>query len=291
MKIQTSKHKYAGATADLFFDVVITATAISLHPWRVHITETPEITTVTATDWENRVAAYPAINALATGAILGAVNQTLVYRLESASTIRLDDTVRPLGSGEWADHSNWFFLQNEQGYLLEPMSVFADTFISRCKTMRYLEKGQTGCVMQLVVSFSSKKISDCSVSVVYNSAHGMASNFVFVDADFTEVTERKYNGNFFPWLKLTGPASISAGSTETLAVTLTDKQGNVLDEEVAEVYLDAVSGYLPKTRVTTVKGVALFKVSAFGLDVGDQLRVKCGFRNFSGVADIVMEVV
>ena len=59
----------------------------------------------------------------------------------------------------------------------------------------------------------------------------------------------------------------------------------------AAVYLEAVSGQLPQSRVSLSKGSAGFRVGAFGLEPGAVIRVKAGFRFFSGLAEHHLRVV
>lgn len=57
------------------------------------------------------------------------------------------------------------------------------------------------------------------------------------------------------------------------------------------VYLEAVNGYLPKTRVVPVDGSAVFKYRALGLEKGDTMRVKAGFHRFTGMSELEFKVV
>lgn len=60
-----------------------------------------------------------------------------------------------------------------------------------------------------------------------------------------------------------------------------------LAPHAAEVYLEAVSGYLPHTRVfLNQDGFGKFRVLAFGIKDGETIRVKAGFRYQSGLAEI-----
>lgn len=57
------------------------------------------------------------------------------------------------------------------------------------------------------------------------------------------------------------------------------------------VYLEAVNGYLPKTRVIPKNGSVTFKYRALGLESGDTMRVKAGFHRQLGMADLEFKVV
>ena len=62
-------------------------------------------------------------------------------------------------------------------------------------------------------------------------------------------------------------------------------------ERQATVYLEAVSGVLPRVRVTTIQGTAAVPVFATGLRPGEKVRIKAGWKYFPGVDDITLEVV
>ena len=60
----------------------------------------------------------------------------------------------------------------------------------------------------------------------------------------------------------------------------------------AEVYLEAVNGYLPKTRLMLDEhGHATFKFKALGLDAGDEMRVKAGFCFMPGITEAAVRII
>jgi hypothetical protein len=61
-------------------------------------------------------------------------------------------------------------------------------------------------------------------------------------------------------------------------------------EHDAEIFLEAVNGYLPKTRIKTVNGQASVPFMALGLVAGDSARVKAGFKYFSGASDVSIQI-
>ena len=92
-------------------------------------------------------------------------------------------------------------------------------------------------------------------------------------------------------MSISGPNKVSVDKYVELSVSINGMyKATGLREEV-DVYLKTKSGYLPKHVVRTVNGVAKFKVNAFGLDAEDTLEVKAGFKNVSGLATHLLEVV
>lgn len=66
---------------------------------------------------------------------------------------------------------------------------------------------------------------------------------------------------------------------------------DLIRDKSPTVYLEAVNGYLPKTRVVPKDGSALFKYRALGLEPGDTMRVKAGFHRFTGMSELEFKVV
>jgi hypothetical protein len=303
--LKVSRHKYAGSALDHFLDIIILENEImvyELKPVKINnrslssdssllIEPEPECgwVFISEAQWANREINYPDLGTLIGGEIIGSNSPELLYRIQARSLLKTDDPVRPLGKGEWADYSNWFFLFEGGRLANSPISAFTDSFISRAKSMRYLLKGNTSCVAQLIVPFANRKVKDCSVSVCYDQRHGMSSNVAFSEADFVAVTQNRYNGRFFPSLRLTGPVVILKDQLTYLDLELINSDGELLDEETADVYLESTAGYLPKTRVQA--GQIKIPVMALGLLAGDEIRVKVGFRNFTGVAEHTMTVI
>jgi hypothetical protein len=87
-------------------------------------------------------------------------------------------------------------------------------------------------------------------------------------------------------------SDISLSSTSTTIEPDSSITVNVqTDTFIKQVYLEQVSGMLNKTRVSLTNGQGSFKLYSTGLESGDNIRVKAGFKNFSGIADITVPVI
>lgn len=92
-----------------------------------------------------------------------------------------------------------------------------------------------------------------------------------------------------PNVELTAVGGIQPDSTKSVSVRLL-RGGEVLSSYSGELQIEAVSGYVPKTRVSIANGVGEFRVMALGLTTGETLRVKVGSKNISGMADLELLV-
>lgn len=99
-------------------------------------------------------------------------------------------------------------------------------------------------------------------------------------------------GKGLPTVKLLCDSqSVAANGIAHCEVMVVDGEiGNVIDC-ASTVYLEAVSGYLPHTRVQMVGGRGKFRAIPLGLLPGEKMRIKGGFRYVPGLADLEMEVV
>jgi hypothetical protein len=89
---------------------------------------------------------------------------------------------------------------------------------------------------------------------------------------------------------LSAPSTIAADGQATITIQLEDAAEQPIERQ-ATVYLEAVSGVLPRARVTTTQGTAAVPVFATGLRPGEKVRIKAGWKYFPGVDDISLEVV
>ena len=94
----------------------------------------------------------------------------------------------------------------------------------------------------------------------------------------------------FPFIHVQAPASVSVGGSALIELRIEDVAGQLLDRD-AVVYLEAVSGLVPFTRVRVLQGLASVPVAASGMSAGDEIRVKFGWKYFPGAEDARIAVV
>lgn len=67
-----------------------------------------------------------------------------------------------------------------------------------------------------------------------------------------------------------------------------------VDELIAEpsvrLYLESNAGYLTHRQVYTKDGVGHFSLIALGLEPGDKIKLKVGWRNYSGADEKIIAV-
>jgi hypothetical protein len=84
----------------------------------------------------------------------------------------------------------------------------------------------------------------------------------------------------------------SVNSDEGLVVNfrLEEPDGQPVTNHDAEVYLDSTAGFLRDRRVMTIDGTGSTVFKTDGLSSGAQVKIKVGFKYFSGTDDLVVSV-
>lgn len=93
----------------------------------------------------------------------------------------------------------------------------------------------------------------------------------------------------FPTIELSLPTTVIAGETLYGECRLLFR--GELWTSGTEILLEASGGYLPLRRLSLKDGMRQFKVLTEGLEPGDEIKIKAGWRYFSGEAEAVVKVV
>lgn len=211
---------------------------------------------------------------------------------------RIDPAV--LGSAAWSDYAVWSFNAASDGRLTMPFNRYLATQPSREHRYALTMARQEETLLTLVVPFAQQDFSSCCFILKYNAALGCIHNFasartmpVVSPGAAPPDHEQLYGMKaLLPSLRLTGPDSIPAGQAADYAVEMFSRNTDTLVADIeAQVYLEASCGYLPRRRVTISNGSAVFPLMALGLTAGDQIKLKVGWRNYSGVDEKIIAIV
>jgi len=195
-----------------------------------------------------------------------------------------------MGDAEWSDYGNWVFPLDQQGAPGIPFNRYIETTNTKARTPRLLQLKKVNCALQVYVPFGSCDFSNCSFSIAHHPDYGMIGNLdPGAKVTFAEVL--KGASRAFPKLAISGPAEVAPDGSALLTVSLKTSSGTLIRDASPQVYLEQTAGYLPKRRVVPQDGNAQFKVSALGLEVGDSIRVKAGFRHYAGLAEHTLQVI
>lgn len=92
-----------------------------------------------------------------------------------------------------------------------------------------------------------------------------------------------------PHLVINAAQQIQGGATAEIAITMVDADGRLIARD-CELYLEAIGGSLVSERVHLSRGAGSARVVAIGAQPGDTIRLKAGWRYWSGEAEHTMVV-
>lgn len=230
-------------------------------------------------------ARLPVFDAAALGAPAGSR-----YRLRDALTVKRDP--RYLGLGVVSDRCDLIWLVTRAGFLDFPVN----------RTVRHLPDRRIRAaiygterklnLLTVASEFADTRWEDSLVVIKGNPAQGFRIEFEDEPAPVPQLRPF-YTPEGYPrfgGLVLEGPVEIAAGGAAQLTVRAVREDGSPNETCGSEVRIEMVSGYAPHTRVRLVGGVARVKVMALGLDAGESMRVKAGWRYFPGLAETTLRV-
>lgn len=208
------------------------------------------------------------------------------YKLEGVAEVSYD-AIKQMPA--WADRSIW----SGGVYQKTWHNITAETCITKLRPTNYFAKFARMATinvsgLQIYVPFADATLQECALHVL--TQHVGLPFIVNGEVDATpETAPQQVQKDFFPRLTVQAGTTISsAGATCTIQVV--DAAGQPLSRNCT-AFLETVSGYTPKVRVPIVNGVGTFKVLPLGLDIGDIVRVKVGWKYFTGEAEVNMVVL
>jgi hypothetical protein len=193
---------------------------------------------------------------------------------------------------DWCDHQ-CYFLALKDGRLGPLFSLFVATLPARLAATEFATMSQQSLVIGINVPFADA--TDDELFLTVNMNQRCSDTDIELDGDLSlEWSQAASSGThrtlLLPHLRLSAPPTIAADGQATITIQLEDVAEEPIQRQ-ATIYLEAVSGVLPRARVTTLQGVATVAVFATGMFPGDQVRIKAGWKYFPGVDDVTLEVV
>lgn len=84
-------------------------------------------------------------------------------------------------------------------------------------------------------------------------------------------------------INISGPSSINANESFTLSV-------QTEESSISEVFVEPICGYVNKTRVLLQNGTGSLQVDTSGLNTGDIIDIKFGFKQLTGIARYTKQI-
>lgn len=191
-----------------------------------------------------------------------------------------NDLMRP---NQADTYSNWY-LPMDNGAFGKPYNWYSASYIGKdsgftCKDY---------VLAQISAPYFNAPISECAVRINVDPKYGYRSNVSFDNEILPE------NDGFGSFIKQTMPIveftstefQIEPNGTIQVPFELNHRVTSEPWDREFTAFLECTAGYLPKQRVLVQNGAGSFKVTALGLDSGDEFKVKIGSRFYTGINEV-----
>lgn len=195
------------------------------------------------------------------------------------------------GSGEICDRAVIAFFYDM--YLYVPQNRTIKSYFTKAGTSRMLWTERKSLVAQLTYMFPGENITSDFNSLMfhYDPALGFRTNVqATVVEDRSQLQNHQGGWDPAPHLEITGPDTIAPEGLNEYSIACKWTDGTPV-AHTSEIYLEATGGYLPKNRIQlSSQGIGTFKVKALALEAGEEIKVKAGWRLYTGSDEKVITV-
>lgn len=198
-----------------------------------------------------------------------------------------NELMRPEQAGTY---SNWYIpIESMSNSFKTPYNWLVKSFIGKDSGF----KCEDQVLAQVAPAYYGAPMSECAVRINVDPRYGYRSNTKF---DTKVGLSHKEFGKF-----ITQTMPVITADVDTLDVEqngYTEVSFSVTDRITGEpwthpmtVFLEETGGYLPLKRIDVTDGSGAFTVGTLGLKPGNVFKVKLGARFYSGVSEVVFNVV
>jgi len=197
----------------------------------------------------------------------------------------------------WADRQAWHLtFRWDVRSFTDPIPLYTYSMATKMSAPELSRTTyQNNLSVGFVVPFADSPFEECAVTVNINPDVNKGDCVVLgVAASDIERTDYSASAQvreliLLPGVQVSAPASCASNGQVDVHLQVVDANDQPIGRD-AEIFLETVNGYLPKTRIKTVNGQAIVPFLALGLNDGDSARVKAGFKYFSGASDAAIQI-
>jgi len=197
----------------------------------------------------------------------------------------------------WADRQAWHLtFRWDARAFTDPIPLYTYSMATKMSAPELSRTTyQNNLSVGFVVPFADSTFEECAVTVNINPDVSKG-DCVVEGVEPSDVERTDYAASaqvreliLLPGVQVIAPAKCAPDGRIDLQVQVVDANDHPLERD-AEIFLEAVNGYLPKTRIKTTNGQASVPFIALGLIPGDSARIKAGFKYFSGASDAHIQI-
>lgn len=205
-------------------------------------------------------------------------------------SVALDiDTVQSLH--EWSDMARWMFPIGISGAPETPYNARTLTVNTKATGSRHLMVSQHGCALVVFVYFRQLDFTEASYLLIGHPTHGAVGDLAARATIIKPEAQIEHTLRGEPRITISGPDTLAVGGEVELICRVHSSGGKRIAAVDTEFFVEATGGYLPLHRVSAPAGEGRFRVLALGNQLGDQFKIKVGYRHVSGLAEHTLTVV
>jgi len=170
--------------------------------------------------------------------------------------------------------------------VLDWRNLSGRTLSERITSGLAMRMGSEDALIHMYVPFADSDFQDMGYKIILLSGQSR----IFSNLSFVELTPEQHLSPtlFFPDLQLSGPDEMPSDSIADF--TCCPFYEGEPTMRALQVELENINGYLPKTRLN-ITGPETFRVRSLGLEPGDEIKIKAGFRYRPAVAEKIVRIL
>lgn len=184
-----------------------------------------------------------------------------------------------LNRTEHSDYAIWT-LPATADQFGHPFNRVVETTVSKRHKDHQIRLGENAPI-KLLVPLQSADPSDWTLHVATNPDYPLICNAQVERLGLYETIARD-----MPTMSAPAEVTSTNGAPVEIEVTF----GNAPAGSEADVFAETSGGYLPLTRIRSTGHKAKFRLLPLGLNAGESVRIKFGFRHYSGLAATTVRV-
>jgi hypothetical protein len=190
--------------------------------------------------------------------------------------VRLSDITNNVNFDEqtiWAIDDKFVYTIDEENPVVPPACVIP--VLSKSMLLKDTPSKTVSITnTSLYIFFKTKNITDVVFRIMQQNPD--LQFFGGTGEQITYTTEESWKDLMSTVSATTQQTTVTAGDDITVNVTCGD--------DIETVYLEPITGYLPKTRVKITNKTGSFIIKTDGLESGETVSVKLGYKYFTGAA-------
>jgi hypothetical protein len=162
------------------------------------------------------------------------------------------------------------------------ISTYVETFATKAPNTGTPNWDGNKSPIKLFIPSKNSNIDDVHFIVIYDDLEPEVFNNFPIEVTSTgdvDVASIANVNDLISGITIT-PSKSTLDEDDFVTLTLTAE-----DTSITEIFAEAVFGMVTKTRIPLNNGVGTVKVSSLGLSSGDPVRIKFGYKYYTGVAE------